>query len=145
MLTLVSKFTDGYLSGQRRSPESILHTRLPHCSPLGACFTTTKFRLNRLRRWPSSSLNPLTGFQNSACMLHAISLAAWFTAHSQLITSTSFFVTIFLRVVSSSGRKDRSIRVLVHTQFVVGSTESHFSVNSTPWWRLLLSSLLFLV
>ena len=49
------------------------------------CFAATKFRLNRLRRWPSSSLNPLVGFQNSACMLHAHSLAAQLTTQSQFM------------------------------------------------------------
>ena len=73
-------------------------------------------------------------------MSHANPLAVRSTAHSQLIASTSYLVTIFLRVVSSSGRKDRSIRVLVHTQHVVGLSESHFSVTSTPRWRLLLPS-----
>ena len=83
MLTLVSNLADGYLSGQRRSPKSILLVQLPHWFPPGMCFAATKFRLNRLRRWPSSSLNPLVGFQNSACILHAISLAAQPTTQSQ--------------------------------------------------------------
>ena len=85
MLTFVSNLADGYLSGQRRSPGSILLVQLPHCFPLGMCFAATKFRLNRLRRWPSSSLNPLVGFQNSACILHAISLSAQPNTQSQLL------------------------------------------------------------
>ena len=73
MLTLVSKFADCYLSGQRRSPLSILHTRLPHCSPPGVCFTSTKFELNRLRRSLPSPPNPLVGFQfcmHVTCKFH---------------------------------------------------------------------------
>ena len=120
MLTLVSKFADGYLSGQRRSPKSILHMQLPHCSPLGACFTTTKFELNRLRRSLPSPPNPLVGFNNHACMSHANPLAVRSITHSQLIASTSSLVTIFLWVVSNSGRKDHTFRVLVHTQHVGG-------------------------
>ena len=120
MLTLVSNFADGYLSGQRRSPKSILHTRLPHHNPLGVRFTSTKFELNRLRRPLPSPPNPLVGFNNHACMSHANSLAVMSTAHSQLIASTSFLVTIFFQVVSSSGRRDHSIRVFVHTQHAVG-------------------------
>ena len=83
MLTLVPNLADGYLSGQRRSPESILLVQLPHCFPPGMCFAATKFRLNRLRRWPSSCMNPLVGFNNHACMLHAISLLAQPTTQSQ--------------------------------------------------------------
>ena len=120
MLTLVSKFADGYLSGQRRSPKSILHTRLPHHNPLGVRFTSTKFELNRLRRSLPSPPNPLVGFHNHACMSHANPLAVRSITHSQLYASTSFLVTIFLQVVSSSGPKDRSIRVLIHSQHVMG-------------------------
>ena len=96
MLTLVSKFADGYLSGQRRSPLSILHMRLPHGSPLGVCFTSTKFELNRLRRSLPSPPNPLVGFHHHACMSHANSLAVRSTRHFQLYASTSFLVTIFV-------------------------------------------------
>ena len=120
MLTLVSKSADGYLSGQRRSPLLILHTRLPHCYPPRVCSTSTKFERNRLRRSLPLPPNPLVGFHHHACMSHANSLAAMSTAHSQFIASTSSFVTIFLCVFSTFGRKDRPIRVLLQTQHVVG-------------------------
>ena len=120
MLTLVSKNADRYLSGLRRSPLSILLFPLPHCIPPGMCFTATKSQLNRLRRWLSSSLNPLCGFQDSACMLHAIALAARLTSHSQLLASTSDFVTTFFQVCPSFGRNDIPIGVLLNTQHVVG-------------------------
>ena len=92
-------------------------------------FTSTKFRLNRLRRWPSSYMNPLVGFHHHACMSHADSLAVWSIVHSQVIASTSSIVTIFLLVFSSSGRKDSSIGILLKTQHTVGWAKSHFSVN----------------
>ena len=120
MLTLVSKNADCYLSGLRRSPLSILLFPLPHCIPPGMCFTATKSQLNRLRRWLSSSLNLLVGFQDSACMLHAIALAARLTTHAQLFASTSDFVTTFLGMFPSFGRMYIPIGVFPNTQHLVG-------------------------
>ena len=120
MSALVSNFTDGYLSGQRRSPTSILYVRLPHYTPPGVCFTSTNFELNRLRRSLPSPPNPLVGFNHHACMSHANPLTVRPITHSQVIASTSYLITTFLCVVSNSGRKDRPIRVLVQTQHVVG-------------------------
>ena len=64
-------------------------------------------------------------------MLHAIALAARATTHSQLLASTSDFDTIFLCMFPSFGQKDFPIGVLPKTQYLVGCSESHFSVNST--------------
>ena len=141
MLTLVSKLADGYLSGQCRSPLSILLVQLPHCIALGMCFAATKFRLNRLRRWPSSSLNPLVGFQNSACILHAISLAAQPTTQSQ---------HSIVDFQHDCPLHNSLFQLWTHGSFIwrpfhytarSGRIWSHFSVNSPPsWWRLLLPS-----
>ena len=139
MLTLVSKVADGYLSGQRRSPESILLVQLPHCFPPGMCFAATKFRLNRLRRWPSSSLNPLVGFQFSACILHAISLAAQPTTQSQHL------IVNFQHVCPLH---NSPCQLWTHGSFIWRPSPytARSGMNSVPlfckfpphWWRLLL-------
>ena len=141
MLTLVPNLADGYLSGQRRSPLSILLVQLPHWFPLGMCFAATEFRLNRLRRWPSSSLNPLVGFQNSACMMHAFSLAAQPNTQSQLsIVNFQHDCPLHNSLCKLWTQGSYKLRPFQHTARS-GNIWSHFSVNSLPlWWRLLLPS-----
>ena len=137
MLTLVSNLADGYLSGQRRSPESILFVQLPHCFPLGMCFASTKFRLNRLRRWPSSRMNPLVGFNNHACILHAISLSA------QPSTQSQFLIVNFQH---DCPLHNSPCKLWTHGSFIWRPSPytARSGMNSVPlfckfpphWWRL---------
>ena len=132
LLTLVSKFADHYLSGQRRSPLCILRVQLPHCFLLGVPFTAAKSRLNRLRRWPSSCSESI-GRISGCCMHFAcrFPLAAGCTVHSQLsafdldsFTQPSFYC---LAQLCTEGFPNRRLSQLHSTLW--DDLESHFSVK----------------
>ena len=141
MLTLVSKFTDCYLSGQCRSPLSILGVQLPHHWPPGVCFLSTKFEPNRLRRLLTALLHPLVGFQISACILHANSTGG--AAHCTLGFVRVHLVfchnppsSIFKLWTWGSYNPRR-----FHHTARSGNFWSHFSVNPTKrWWLLFFTS-----
>ena len=103
------------------------------------CFVHFKFRLDRLRRWPSSSPNPNGEFHCIACMRHANSRRLG-RQHTRTVEIPSAdcpnqFSTLLL----TSGQNDHTKFALLVTQHTWDEFCSHFFQRFT-FTRLPLSS-----